>query len=200
MNVLDFVVKDQKGNDVSLSRFSTQSRHREEPGRDSPQRRALYCASLFSLGALCTGMILLRIDSGSRSLLCERAIQTLGSISLVPRLSVFFAFPFVLLLLGTVPLGPAFLSALDVLFGAASFLVFSSFLFSGGSPLTALLLIPTLFSAVYLSASVLHLSGMLFRQLISGGRFRPDLRPIFLRIIVFALLFELTMFFFWNLF
>ncbi len=190
----------KKGNVVSLSRFLSLSRLYEEPGRDSPQRRALYCASLVSLGALCAGMILLRLDSGSRSLLWTRAIQTLGSISLVPRLSFFFAFPLVLLLLGPVPLGPAFLSALDIIFGAASFLVFSSLFFSGASPLTALLFIPALISIVYLSASILHLSGMLFRQVFSGGRFRPDLRPIFLRIIVFTLLFELTMFFFWNLF
>ncbi len=190
----------KKGNAVSSSRLLTLPRLREGPGRDSSQRRALYCASLVSLGALCTGMILLRIGSAARSLLWTRVLQALGSISLVSRLFVFFAFPFVIFLLGPVPLGPAFLSALDVLFGAASFLVFSALLYSGGFPLTALLFIPALSSTVYLSASVLHLSGMLFRQAISGGRFRPDLRPVFLRIIVFALLFELTMFFFWNLF
>ncbi len=190
----------KKGNGNSSSRHLIPERRREVPVRDPPHRRALFCASLLSLGALCAGMVLLRTEPDGRCFLLSQAAQMVRSTSEFLRLSLFFSFPLVLVLLGLIPLGPAFLAALDILFGAAFCLGFSALLNSDGSPLTALLFIPAAISSVYLSASVLHLSGLLFRQVSSGGRFRPDLRPLVLRIAIFSILFELIMFFFWLLF
>ncbi len=164
--------------------------------REPTQRRALYCASLISLGALCAGMVFFRAEPVSRSLIAYRAAQWFGGFSRLQRFLLLYGFPFGVLLLGLAPLGPAILAALDLFFGAAVSLVFSVHLLcSAGFPLALMLCFPAALSIAYLSAAVLHLSGSLFRQAISGGRFRPDLRPVFFRAAVFFLLYEITVYF-----
>ncbi len=174
---------------------------RRENGRGLPSGRALYCALLVSLGALCSGMILLRTDAGLRPVLAERTLQLLRGFPPVWRLLAFFGFPLIALLSGFAIPGPVVLAALDLCFGAAVCLFFSVMLLSSAAfPWLLLLCLPAAVLAVHLSDAVLHLDGMLLRQLCSGGRFRPDLRPIFLRIAVFSALYELTAYFLWMLF
>lgn len=174
---------------------------RREIRSGSPSGRAIYCALLVSLGALCSGMILLRTDPGLRPELAERAVQLFRSAPPLWRLLLFFGFPLAAVLSGFALLGPFLLTALDLCFGAAVCLYFSApLLASAAFPWFLLLCLPAAVLVVYLSDAVLHLDGMLLRQLCSGGRFRPDLRPVFLRIAVFSVLYELTAYFLWMLF
>ncbi len=146
-------------------------------------------------------MIVLRSDPGLRPVLAERAVQLFRGLPPVRRLPVFFGFPLIAVLSGFALLGPFVLAILDLCLGAAVCLFFSVMLLSSAVfPWLLLLCLPAAVLAVYLSDAVLHLDGMLLRQLCSGGRFRPDLRPVLLRVAVFSALYELTAYFLWMLF
>ncbi len=160
------------------------------------QAAAVLCAAAFSFGAVCAVMTVFRMDSSARSLWLHTVFLTARDLPFFRAGVIFFLWPVALLLLGISPLGGLLLPAAMLLFGASAGCVVTGCAISDGVSLPlALFLVPAALSSVFLGGAVLRMHWLLQRQMLSGARYRPDLRPVFLRIILYSALFVLSAFF-----
>ncbi len=164
------------------------------------QRRYLLCAAVFSFGAVCAVLTVLRLSPEYRGAFVSSAEALLDGRPLWMSMAMFMALPAAAFLLGAAPLGPILLLCLDGCCGALLGFGSAALVLRHGLGFAPLLFsLPFSLDYVLLSAVLLRASGLVWRQFLSGGRFRPDLRPCFVRFAAYSFICVFSVLSFWAM-